>query len=111
LQSIEQQSLVRVGMTYLGTLMANFEASSVVVLGLVIPVVTRSLAHEPSALLASIQLALSASSIVVITASPFHLGGGLVLAELHGDDKTFKDLLKWTVALTVFLPLGAFLIR
>ncbi|HZZ02685.1 SLC13 family permease [Paraburkholderia sp.] len=111
LQSMEQQSLVRVGMTYLGTLMANFEASSVVVLGLVIPVVTRSLAHEPSALLASIQLALSASSIVVITASPFHLGGGLVLAELHGDDKTFKDLLKWTVALTLFLPLGALLIR
>ncbi|HEY2020826.1 SLC13 family permease, partial [Paraburkholderia sp.] len=30
LQSLEQQSLVRVGMTYLGTLMANFEASSVV---------------------------------------------------------------------------------
>lgn len=111
LQSLEHQSLVRVGMTYLGTLMANFEASSVVVLGLVIPVVTRSLAHEPSALLASIQLALSATSIVVITASPFHLGGGLVLAELQGDDRTFRDLLKWTVALTLFLPLAAFLIR
>jgi Na+/H+ antiporter NhaD/arsenite permease-like protein len=111
LQSVEQRSLVRVGMTYLGTLMANFEASSVVVLGLVIPVVTRSLAHEPSALLASIQLALSATSIVVITASPFHLGGGLVLAELQGDDRTFRDLLKWTVALTLLLPLGAFLIR
>lgn len=111
LQSIEQQSLVRVAMTYLGTLMANFEASSVVVLGLVIPVVTRSLAHEPSALIASIQLALSATSIVVITASPFHLGGGLVLAELRGDDRTFRDLLKWTVALTLLLPLAAFLIQ
>jgi Na+/H+ antiporter NhaD/arsenite permease-like protein len=110
LQNLEQQSLVRVGMTYLGTLMANFEASSVVVLGLVIPVVTHSLANEPSALLASIQLALSATSIVVITASPFHLGGGLVLAELHGDERTFKDLLKWTAALTLFVPLGAFFI-
>jgi hypothetical protein len=30
---------------------------------------------------------------------------------LHGDDKTFKDLLKWTGALTLFLPLAAFLIR
>jgi Na+/H+ antiporter NhaD/arsenite permease-like protein len=74
LESIQNQSLVRVGITYLGTLMANFEASSVVVLGLVIPVVTRSLAHEPSALVASIQLALSATSIVVVTSSPFHLG-------------------------------------
>lgn len=110
LQSVQQQSLVRVGMTYLGTLMANFEASSVVVLGLVIPVVTRALAHEPSALVSSIQLALSATSIVVLTASPFHLGGGLMLAELDGDDRTFKDLLKWTAAMTLLLPLAAFLI-
>jgi Na+/H+ antiporter NhaD/arsenite permease-like protein len=111
LENIQHQSLVRVGMTYLGTLMSNFEASSVVVLGLVIPVVTKSLAHESSAVVASIQFALSAASIVTITSSPFHLGGGLVVAELEGDERVFRDLLKWTVAITIVLPLAAFLIH
>jgi Na+/H+ antiporter NhaD/arsenite permease-like protein len=96
--------LVRVGLAFLGTIIANFESSSVAVLGLVIPIAIKSISSGVSATAATFQLAILAGSIVVMCSSPFHIGGALVLAESGNNDRTYKNLLIWVLCLTVFLP-------
>ena len=109
LVSLQRPSLVRVGISYLGTIIANFESSSIGVLGIVIPVAIKSMGSGSPALVVAMRLALLSGSIVAITASPFHIGGALVLAEVDGDERTFRDLLIWVVCLAAILPLLAFL--
>ncbi|MDB5989319.1 MAG: Dicarboxylate carrier protein [Herbaspirillum sp.] len=99
--------LVRVGLAFLGTIIANFESSSVAVLGLVIPIAIKSISSAVSTTGATFQLAILAGSIVVMCSSPFHIGGALVLAESGNNERTYKDLLIWVLCLTVFLPLLA----
>jgi Na+/H+ antiporter NhaD/arsenite permease-like protein len=110
LTSVDNPSLVLMAVTYLGTLVANFESSSVAVLGLVIPVAVKSLANSPSEVINSLSLAMVAGSVTVIASSPFHLCGGIVLAETRGDNRTFKDLLIWTAATSALLPLCGLII-
>lgn len=105
LGNVGNPSFVLMAVTYLGTTVANFEASSVAVLGLVIPVAIKSLASSPSEIMNSLALALVAGSVTVIAASPFHLSGGIVLAETRNCGRTFKDLLLWTVGVSATLPL------
>ncbi|EKT4483608.1 anion permease [Pseudomonas putida] len=111
LESVESPSLVLLALTYLGTLVANFEASSVAVLGLVIPVAAKALAGSESALSNSLALAMVSGSISVIASSPFHLCGGIVLAEARGCSRTLRDLLAWTLGASLLLPLFALLIH
>jgi hypothetical protein len=107
LVSMNNPVLVRVGLAFLGTIIANFESSSVAVLGLVIPIAIKSISSGVSATGATLQLALLASSIVVMCSSPFHIGGALVQAETGNDEHIYKDLLVWVLCLTVLLPLLA----
>jgi hypothetical protein len=110
LTAVQNPSLVLMAVTYLGTLLANFESSSVAVLGLVLPVAVKSLGTGSSELLNSVSLAVICGSIAVISSSPFHLSGGIVLAETRGDERTFKDLLIWTLATASLLPLCGLLV-
>lgn len=110
LASMENPSFVRVGVTYLGTIIANFEASSIAVLGFVIPVAIKSMSADLGATAATMQLAILSGSIVVMCSSPFHIGGALVLAEAGGDERVYKNLLIWSISLAAILPLFAFLI-
>jgi Na+/H+ antiporter NhaD/arsenite permease-like protein len=107
LVSMNNPVLVRVGLAFLGTIIANFESSSVAVLGLVIPIAIKSISSDLSATAATFQLAMLAGSIVVMCSSPFHIGGALVQAETGNDERIYKDLLIWVLCLTVFLPLLA----
>jgi Na+/H+ antiporter NhaD/arsenite permease-like protein len=99
--------LVRVGLSFIGTIIANFESSSVAVLGLVIPIAIKSISSDLSATAATLQLAILAGSIVVMCSSPFHIGGALVLAESGNDERTYKELLVWVILLAMCLPLLA----
>jgi di/tricarboxylate transporter len=99
--------LVRVGLSFIGTIIANFESSSIAVLGLVIPIAIKSISSDLSATAATLQLAILASSIVVMCSSPFHIGGALVLAESGNDERTYKELLVWVILLALCLPLLA----
>ncbi len=110
LSGMENPSLVRYGISLLGTIIANFESSSVAVLGLVIPVAIKSMGSAVQAIAANMQLALLSGSIAVMAASPFHIGGALILAETETADRTFKDLLLWVVCLALVLPFLAFLL-
>lgn len=110
LGGMKSPALVRYGISLLGTIIANFEASSVAVLGLVIPVAIKSMGADTSHLLANIQLALLSGSIAFMAASPFHIGGALILAEADNNERTFKELLIWVVSLTIVLPFLAFLL-
>ena len=110
LTSMEHASLVRFGVNIVGTILANFESSSIAVLGLVIPVALKSMAGATSVLHSSLQLGLLSGSLVVMCASPFHIGGALILAEAEDYDRTFKELLLWVLALTLVLPFFAFLL-
>ena len=91
LTSLEHASLVRFGVSIVGTILANFESSSIAVLGLVIPVAVKSMAGATSILHSSIQLGLLSGSLVVMCASPFHIGGALILAEAEDYDRTFRN--------------------
>ncbi len=104
LEGVHQPSLVLMAVGYVGTIFANFESSSVAVLGLVMPLAIKSLIAGASVIHNSIVLALLAGSIAVIGASPFHLGGGLLLAEAGGDERTYKDLLAWAIGAAAILP-------
>ena len=110
LTSLEHASLVRFGVSIVGTILANFESSSIAVLGLVIPVAVKSMAGATSILHSSIQLGLLSGSLVVMCASPFHIGGALILAEAEDYDRTFKELLLWVLALTLVMPVFAFIL-
>ena len=110
LAGMENPSLVRYGIILLGTIIANFESSSVAVLGLVIPVAIKSMGSVVQPLLANMQLALLSGSIAVMAASPFHIGGALILAEADDVDGTFRELLLWVICLTLVLPFLAFLL-
>ncbi|MGP8051705.1 MAG: SLC13 family permease [Desulfobaccales bacterium] len=110
LESVQRPALVRVGISYLGTIIANFESATVGVLGLVLPVAIKSMGSGSSALVVNLRLALLSGSIAVMAASPFHIGGALVLAGSDRGERTFKDLLIWVVCLAAILPLLAFLI-
>jgi hypothetical protein len=100
---------VRVGLSFVGTIIANFESSSVAVLGLVIPIAIKSLPPDIDAISATLQLAILAGSIVVMCSSPFHIGGALVLAEAGNDDRLYKHLLLWVLCLAASLPFLALL--
>lgn len=110
LVSMEHASLVRFGVSIVGTIIANFESSSIAVLGLVIPVAVKSMAGATSALWSSLQLGVLSGSLVVMCASPFHIGGALILAEAEDYDRTFKELMIWVLVLTLVLPFLAFLL-
>ncbi|MDB5775180.1 MAG: Dicarboxylate carrier protein [Herbaspirillum sp.] len=107
---MDSPALVRVGLAFLGTIIANFESSSVAVLGLVIPIAIKSISSDLSPTGATFQLAMLAGSIVVMCSSPFHIGGALVLAETGNHERTYKDLLIWVLCLTAFLPLLALMV-
>ena len=93
LSGMENPSLVRYGISLLGTIIANFESSSVAVLGLVIPVAIKSMGSAVQAIAANMQLALLSGSIAVMAASPLSYRRALILAETETADRTFKDLL------------------
>jgi hypothetical protein len=97
-------SLVRIGLSFVGTIIANFESSSVAVLGLVIPIAIKSLQQNLDAVNATLQLAILSGSIVVMCSSPFHIGGALILAEAGNDDRLYKHLLIWVLCLAASLP-------
>lgn len=107
LTGMDNPVLVRVGLSFIGTIIANFESSSIAVLGLVIPIAIKSMSSDLSATAASLQLAILAGSIVVMCSSPFHIGGALVLAESGNDERTYKELLVWVILLALCLPLLA----
>lgn len=108
MSGMEKPALVRFGVTLLGTVIANFESSSVAVLGLVIPVAIKTMPADISPLFASMQLALLSGSITVMAASPFHIGGALILSEADSVDRTYSNLLLWVVCLAAVLPFLAF---
>ena len=95
LAACRSPSLVRYGISFLGTIVANFESSSIAVLGLVIPVAIKSMGPNVPFMLANMQLALLSGSIAAMTASPFHIGGALVLADVDDNERTYKELLTW----------------
>jgi Na+/H+ antiporter NhaD/arsenite permease-like protein len=108
--SMDSPVLVRVGLSFLGTIIANFESSSVAVLGLVIPIAIKSIPGDLSATAATLQLAILSGSIVVMCSSPFHIGGALVLAESDNDERVYKELLIWVLCLAVTMPFLALLL-
>ena len=110
LEGVHEPSWVLMAVAYVGTIFANFESSSVAVLGLVMPLAVKSIVASASVVHNSIILAFLAGSIAVIGASPFHLGGGLLLAEAGGDERTFKDLLAWAISAAAILPLFVLLL-
>ena len=93
-----------------GTILANFESSSIAVLGLVIPVAVKSMAGSTAVLANSISLGVLSACLVVMCASPFHIGGALILSEAEDYDKTFRHLLWWVLALTLIMPFLTFLL-
>ena len=110
LVSIENPSLVRFGVTIIGTILANFESSSIAVLGLVIPVAVKSMAGSIDILANSLSLGVLSACLVVMCSSPFHIGGALILSEAEDYDKTFRHLLIWVVVLTLTMPFLTFLL-
>lgn len=109
LSSASNPALVRIGLSFVGTIVANFESSSIAVLGLVIPIAIKALPHDLSAVSATWHLSVLAGSIVVMCSSPFHIGGALVLAEASSDEKVYKQLLIWVLCLAACLPFVALL--
>ena len=110
LASMEDPSLVRFSVAIVGTILANFESSSIAVLGLVIPVAVKSMAGSTAVLANSISLGVLSACLVVMCASPFHIGGALILSEAEDYDKTFRHLLWWVLALTLIMPFLTFLL-
>ena len=108
--SMDSPMLVRLGLAFLGTIIANFESSSVAVLGLVIPIAIKSIPSDLSTIAATLQLAILSGIIVVMCSSPFHIGGALVLAESRNDERVYKDLLIWVLCLAMTLPFLAVLL-
>jgi len=108
LAGFESASLVAFGVLLIGTIVAQFESSSIAVLGLVVPIAMKSFAGASNAMAVNTELAILYSCIVAMMASPFHIGGALVLSEDGGEHRTFKGLLKWVIILTVVLPFVAF---
>ena len=108
--SIENHSLVRFGVTIIGTILANFESSSIAVLVLVIPVAVKSMAGSMDILANSLSLGVLSACLVVMCSSPFHIGGALILSEAEDYDKTFHHLLIWVVVLTLTMPFLTFLL-
>ena len=110
ISGIENPSLVRFGVTIIGTILANFESSSIAVLGLVIPVAVKSMAGSIDILANSLSLGVLSACLVVMCSSPFHIGGALILSEAEDYDKTFRHLLIWVVVLTLTMPFLTFLL-
>ena len=110
LAGMEDPSLVRFSVAIVGTILANFESSSIAVLGLVIPVAVKSMAGSTAVLANSISLGVLSACLVVMCASPFHIGGALILSEAEDYDKTFRHLLWWVLALTLVMPFLTFLL-
>lgn len=110
LVSIQHPSLVRFSVTIVGTILANFESSSIAVLGLVIPVAVKSMVGVTTILSNSIYLGVLSGCLVVMCASPFHIGGALILSEAEDYDRTFKQLLFWVLGLTLVMPFITFLL-
>lgn len=104
-EAIHRPGMILMAIDYVGTIFANFESSSVAVLGLVMPLAMKALTASRGALFNSAALAVMAGSIAVIGASPFHLAGGLLLAEAGGDERSFRDLLIWAIGAAAVLPL------
>ncbi|TNC25725.1 SLC13 family permease [Amycolatopsis alkalitolerans] len=98
-------------LAFVGSLFASFESSSVAVLGLVIPVaigVTPGIAGTPLLLI----LCAVSWAIVVLSPSPYHLSGALVLASSPEDrqQSMLRKLLLWSVGVAVVVPALAWLI-
>lgn len=108
--SMEHPSLVRFSVAIVGTILANFESSSIAVLGLVIPVAVKAMAGTSSILGNSMYLGVLSGCLVVMCASPFHIGGALILAEVEDYDRVFRQLLYWVLGLTLTLPFITFLL-
>ena len=109
LANFKTPALVKSGVVLIGTVIAQFESSSIAVLGLVIPIAMKSFASGTSPMAVNTELAILYGSIVVMMASPFHIGGALILSEDGGSQRTYKELLMWAVCLTFILPLVALL--
>lgn len=110
LAGMEDPSIVRFSVAIIGTILANFESSSIAVLGLVIPVAVKSMAGSAAVLANSVSLGVLSACLVVMCASPFHIGGALILSEAEDYDKTFRHLLWWVLALTLSMPFLTFLL-
>lgn len=109
LEQIGNPSLVRVTITLIGTIVANFESSSIAVLGLVVPIAVKTLNTLPE-MTVTLQMAILTGSIVVMSSSPFHVGGALIMAESKEPDRVFKTLLLWVAGVTCLAPLLSFLL-
>jgi len=110
LTGMEKPSLIRFSVSLFGTVIANFESSSIAVLALVMPVALKSMGSATAVLTANLHVALLYGSIVVMTASPFHIGGALIMAEVDDSERVYKNLLIWVACLVVVLPFFAFLL-
>lgn len=104
LEEIHLPMLSVLALAYFGAIFASFESSSVAVLGVVMPVVL-GLAGATGA---NVLLVLSsvAFSVVVVSTSPYHLSGGLVLASSKEAEQTalFRRLLAWSIGVAAVVP-------
>ena len=104
-------ALAILALAFVGSLFASFESSSVAVLGLVIPVaiqVTPGVSGTPLLLI----LCAACWAIVVVSPSPYHLSGGLVLASTPESEqpRMFRRLLLWSLGVAVIVPLIGWLL-
>lgn len=111
LGGLSSVGLAVLALAFVGSLFASFESSSVAVLGLVIPV---AIEVTPGVGGTSMLLILCAVSwaIVVLSPSPYHLSGALVLASSPEEQQQpmFRKLLLWSVAVAVVVPVLAWVL-
>lgn len=111
LGGISSTGLAILALTYVGSLFASFESSSVAVLGLVVPVALHVTSGVEGTALLLIVCAVC-WAIVVSSPSPYHLSGGLVLASSPEPEqpRMFRRLLAWSLSVAAVVPLIGWLL-
>jgi Na+/H+ antiporter NhaD/arsenite permease-like protein len=114
LQQYGNAAVIALLLAYFAAFFSSFESSSVTVLAVSIPMVLKVEAGLPSDVLFSVVGAVAFCAAVIST-SPFHVNGALMVANgSHGDparaERLFRGLLLWTVAAALVAPLVTWLI-
>lgn len=104
LRGITPFSIALLALAYVTVLISNVDSSTVVVLGALVPVGLAIAGHSEMAVLAV--LAMVATVTAIVSMSPVHIDGSLIIANTPNDDgdQLYRKLIYLTIGITIVMP-------
>ncbi|QDG88177.1 SLC13 family permease [Pseudarthrobacter sp. NIBRBAC000502770] len=94
--------LLIVVLTYLTAAVSNVESSTLVVLGIMVPIGFSVAGHDPMAQLAMLVAVVMSAAVVAI--SPVHIGGALIIGNAHDQQRAYRKMFAVTGVTAAVVP-------